>query len=203
MIEVIWVGDNGNNNTIYYREMQVKDTGEIIMNKCECCGVETTNPKYCGRSCAARMNNTKRPKRQLTEMFCKHCGVSIPRSNWKERRTTCNDCDRNKVDWSKVTYGQTKAKRTYQIHSRIRDIARQMYKNSGLPLKCEECGYDKHVIIHHKKPIGEHEDSATITEINRMENLMCLCPNHHWEIHNGIFFRGMAAYLNWIRAMLF
>ena len=42
------------------------------------------------------------------------------------------------------------------------------------------------------KPIGEHEDNTTISEINSMENLMCLCPNHHWEIHDGKFYTGVA-----------
>ena len=157
------------------------------MNKCECCGVETTNPKYCCRSCAGQTNNKKSPKRKLMKVFCKHCGVQIPRVNWKVRRTVCDDCDGNKVDWSKITYGETKSKRTYQIHSRIRDLARKAYGKSGFPLECQTCGYDKHVIIHHKIPIGEHEDNTTIEEINSMKNLMCLCPNHHWEIHNGKF----------------
>ena len=162
------------------------------MNKCECCGVETSNPKYCCRSCAGKMNNKKHPKRKLMENNCKHCGVKIPRANWKVRRTACDSCRGDIVDWTQVTYGETKAKRKYQIHSRVRDLARVAYKRSGKPLACEECGYDTHVVIHHKKPIGEHSDDTSIAEINSMENLMCLCPNHHWEIHNGCFNKGNA-----------
>jgi len=123
----------------------------------------------------------------MLEHYCKECGANIPRATRFVRRTKCDDCSKNNVDWTQVTYGETKAKRNYQVHSRIRDLARATYKKSEKPLACEECGYDTHVVIHHKKAIGEHEDSTTITEINDMENLMCLCPNHHWEIHNGCF----------------
>ena len=162
------------------------------MNKCECCGIETTNPKYCSRSCAATVSNRKSPKRPRLKHYCKHCGVEIPRASHKTRRTACDNCRGDIVDWTQVTYGETKAKRKYQIHSRVRDLARVAYKRSGKPLACEECGYDTHVVIHHKKPIGEHSDDTPIAEINSMENLMCLCPNHHWEIHNGCFNKGNA-----------
>ena len=163
------------------------------MNKCGCCGVETTNPKYCSRSCAAKITNSQSKKRPLKMLYCKTCGINLPRKTHKDvRRRYCDECHPNQRNWNEITYGETKAKRKYQIHSRIRELARTAYRHSGKPSVCEACGYDTHVVIHHKKPIGEHSDDASIAEINSIENLMCLCPNHHWEIHNGCFYKGNA-----------
>lgn len=38
---------------------------------CYHCGAETTNPKYCSKSCAAKQNN-KTPKRKITKK-CSKC----------------------------------------------------------------------------------------------------------------------------------
>ena len=41
------------------------------------CTTLTNNPKYCGRSCAGKVNNHKYPKRGLGERYCKNCGLSL------------------------------------------------------------------------------------------------------------------------------
>jgi len=156
---------------------------------CKHCGKETENPKYCSRSCAAKETN-KTPKRKLLDRVCSDCGTKIDRKDRFDRRTVCDECNRNVVDWTSITYGELTEKRSYQIHSRIRDLARRSYKKTGNKLECQVCGYNKHVVIHHIKPIGEHSNDTPIAEINDIENLMCLCPNHHWEIHNGVFYKG-------------
>lgn len=46
-------------------------------------------------------------------------------------------------------------------------------------MKCAICGYDKHVEIAHIKPVSDFADSCTIAEINSIDNLIALCPNHH------------------------
>lgn len=50
------------------------------MNKCRNCGEETSNPKFCNRSCAAIYNNKKYPKRH-PEGKCKTCGKPISTQN--------------------------------------------------------------------------------------------------------------------------
>lgn len=52
--------------------------------------------------------------------------------------------------------------------------------------KCAVCGYGKHVEIAHIRPISDFPDSATIKEINDLNNVVGLCPNHHWEFDNGL-----------------
>ena len=46
--------------------------------------------------------------------------------------------------------------------------------------------YNKHIEIAHKKAVSDFDDSATIAEINDINNLIALCPNCHWEFDNGL-----------------
>ena len=70
--------------------------------------------------------------------------------------------------------------------SAIRRDAEKVFNNSDKAKKCAICGYDKHVEIAHIKAVSDFEDSAIIAEINSIDNLIALCPNHHWEYDNGI-----------------
>lgn len=56
------------------------------MNKCKNCGKETSNPKFCNKSCAAIYNNKKYPKRH-PEGNCKTCGKPISTQN-----KYCSNC---------------------------------------------------------------------------------------------------------------
>lgn len=78
-------------------------------------------------------------------------------------------------------------RKNYQSYrSSVRKLAEKIYNDSGKPQKCAICGYNKHIEIAHIKAVSEFEDSATIAEINSIDNLIALCPNHHWEYDNGI-----------------
>lgn len=46
-------------------------------------------------------------------------------------------------------------------------------------------GYDKHIEIAHIKAVSDFSDDSLISEINDKNNLVALCPNHHWEFDNG------------------
>ena len=58
------------------------------------------------------------------------------------------------------------------------------FKNSGKPLVCKLCNYEKHVEICHRKSVSDFSDETTVSEINHIDNLVALCPNHHWELDN-------------------
>lgn len=78
-------------------------------------------------------------------------------------------------------------RKNYQSYrSAIRKLAEKIYTDSGQKKVCAICGYDKHAEIAHIKAVSEFDDSATIAEINSLNNLIALCPNHHWEYDNGI-----------------
>lgn len=146
------------------------------------CGKETTNPKYCCRKCATVVNNTLFPKRSKQTHICKHCGKEV-----YGRKTVCDLCNTQVVDWTTVTYLQMSGKRSYQKNSRIRDIARRDYCRSDKPQVCAVCGYTKHFHICHIKPINSFPDDTPVSVINNIDNLIALCPNHHWELDNGLF----------------
>lgn len=38
----------------------------------------------------------------------------------------------------------------------------------------------------HIKAVSEFSDDTLISEINDINNLVGLCPNHHWEYDHGL-----------------
>ena len=151
------------------------------MNHCLNCGRETTNPKYCSRSCAAQSTNRLFPKRTRKVHYCKVCGTQV-----SPRRKYCDACHPQRVDWDEVSLHDLQGKRKYQINSRIRELARTKYLVSDRPQCCAICGYDQHFEVCHIRPISSFSPTATIGEINSLENLIALCPNCHWEFDNGL-----------------
>jgi hypothetical protein len=68
----------------------------------------------------------------------------------------------------------------------IQKGARNKFETSGLPLCCFFCGYDRHVDIAHKRGVMAFPGTAMIDEINDLNNLIPLCPNHHREADSGM-----------------
>ena len=151
--------------------------------QCLECGNQTSNPKFCSRSCSAKYNNTHRTKKQYT---CQQCGMIIGEGYRKfGERKYCDKCGPNYIDWSTITIGELKAKRLYQFHSRIRQLAQKVCSNRSHT--CARCGYNKHVEVCHIKPIKDFNDDTLVSIINNEHNLIELCPNCHWEFDNGLW----------------
>lgn len=51
--------------------------------------------------------------------------------------------------------------------------------------KCSYCDYKNHVDLCHIKDICDFTDDSTLAEINAPDNLIFLCPNHHWNLDHG------------------
>jgi len=66
-----------------------------------------------------------------------------------------------------------------------KDARKVFFSNIAQP-SCIICGYSKHVEVAHKKAVSDFSDDTPVSEINSIENLIALCPNHHWEYDNGI-----------------
>lgn len=128
---------------------------------------------YCSRSCAASKNN-QTPKRIKKVVACSRCGCAVEKSGNK----LCKKCSSDRLD--RIT-SRSKDSLTHPI---IRGNAR-MLACKTFKMKCEVCGYDKHVEVCHRKPVSSFHGGATISEINALDNLVILCPNHHWEFDNG------------------
>lgn len=69
-------------------------------------------------------------------------------------------------------------------YARVRNAARAQYKNLVKNGTCARCGWRYHVEVCHIKPIGAHEETDTVGYVNRMDNIILLCPNCHWLLDN-------------------
>lgn len=65
--------------------------------------------------------------------------------------------------------------------STIQGLAKMTYDKSNRPKKCIICQYEHHYDVAHIKSVSSFSDDALISEINDVNNLIALCPNHHWE----------------------
>ena len=160
--------------------------------KCLHCQIETQNKKYCSRSCAAVVNNTIYPKRELeSQNKCKNCGKKYSRKNKIKQYKLCQECY---FDYKNILFGnKTKLEilkesvnyASKHRYEKIRQHAKRTAKrNNWNTNTCEKCGYDKHTEICHIKPIYEFDDTDLINKINCKENIRFLCPNCHWELDN-------------------
>ena len=61
----------------------------------------------------------------------------------------------------------------------VRASARILLKESGKEYKCDICRFSEHVEVCHIKPISSFPLTAKISEVNSLDNLVYLCPNHH------------------------
>ena len=159
--------------------------------KCLECNLETNNPKFCGRSCAAKYNNKKTPKRK-SKKKCSLCDNYV--KNW--RTTLCifhhTEYIQNRFEYIKEkTLGEYWEKDSLKNlpksskNAHLRLLARSHFKHL-LILPCNNCGYDKHVELCHIKPISSFVDTDKVKDVNCEENLIQLCPNCHWEFDSGL-----------------
>lgn len=150
---------------------------------------------YCSKSCAATINNSKHPKHLPKPRICRSCSSGYVNTGGHTSPYNCVECtekvkqssERNKIK----TLGEIRASMpsTQKGHGRLAAVVRG-YNRSwnadivGLP--CQRCGYAEHTELCHKKAIASFPMSATLGEVNARDNLLVLCPNHHWEFDNGV-----------------
>lgn len=154
------------------------------MKECQSCGALTKNPKFCSRSCSARETNKVPKRKRTTSLYsCAKCEDPIPHT-----RKYCPkpECRPNYVDWTGVTLGEIRRNRKYQLHSRLRQLSRRNYLRSGGPQKCTICDYSKYFEVCHILDMWAMPDQTTAAEACSLENLIALCPNHHWEYDHGL-----------------
>lgn len=160
------------------------------MKNCPTCGNETTNPKFCSRSCSAIFTNKEFPKRK-TKKLCITCNQPV--SSYRNSRCKIHQKEyiETRYDYiQELTLEDYWSKKSLSnLHSssknaHIRLLARSHFKDlKNKP--CSNCGYDKHVELCHIKPIKEFKSDSKIKDINSYSNLIQLCPNCHWEFDNG------------------
>ena len=145
--------------------------------KCLNCLKETPNPKFCSRSCAATYNNRKHPKRK-PEHKCTICGerITAGRSRCSQHRIGRD------MTLAEAIYTQHHRSSAFAlVRSRARKVALQLGRTT-----CQHCGYNLHVEVCHRKPIADFPEDTLLSVVNHPDNLIVLCPNHHWEFDNGL-----------------
>jgi hypothetical protein len=153
----------------------------IAVTECPVCGRKTKNPKFCSRSCAAKVNNFRVPKRRLAGR-CRVCECPIPRRNryCPEHRPDTR-LDRSQPISAVADGSDHPACR----HARLRQDARRQYL-AAFPYECSQCGYSKHIEVCHKRPLASFPLETPISVVNSLDNLLGLCPNCHWEFDHGL-----------------
>lgn len=149
---------------------------------CVQCGIDTLNPRFCSRACAATYNNHHMPKRKKTQKYCKGCGAKS-----RHGCSSCREC-RPRIDHSKRTLAELKnvcgSRNSY--HTLVRQHAQIVANENGKLDKCKVCDYESCVECCHIIPVAKFPLSSSLAEVNDPTNLEGLCPNHHWEFDHGL-----------------
>jgi len=124
--------------------------------------------KFCNRTCAGTFNNKDRKKVKKDKVLKE---PKIP-FKWLINKTKI-EIFTNHKNWQSA-------------RTSIRRHAKFIYDSEVREKICKNCGYNKHIEICHIKSVSSFQDDIKISEINRRENLIALCPNCHWEFDNGI-----------------
>ncbi len=136
--------------------------------------------RFCNQSCGARYNNLV---------------LGLPRHKPKIR--TCSMCR------AAYTYSAVRSNRCIECRPLPRESTLSARKKSGCRIqeirtharlvlfrarerKCEICGYSVRVDCCHIKAVKEFSKDTLLSEINKLENLKALCPNHHVELDLGL-----------------
>lgn len=151
------------------------------MINCLCCGEETTNPKYCSRSCAAKESNQSAPKRKRTAWKtseCRGCGKSF---EYRDSQSSGHYCS-NACQWQHsrrelVEHWKSGKLDACGKNGRLnKGIRKYLIKEANH--QCSKCGWNKVNPVSGKCPLEiDHIDGNA--ENCRPENLRVLCPNCH------------------------
>ena len=162
----------------------------IVCRNCEGCGTLFSRKRSAGegaRFCSRSCSNRKHGENEVVvEKSCIRCHRIKPIGR---RMKMCDDCrvaGSTKSDYKSLTVGDLRDKySTHQFHAKIRGAARAVFRQSGLPMECVNCGYSLHVDICHIKPVASFPPETTIDEVNSLSNLVTLDKRCHWEFDNG------------------
>ena len=161
-------------------------------HNCPNCDKETTNPKFCCRSCSASYTNRLKPPRKRRAKCLKCDNIT---KSWRHRY-----CEEHWVEIQNKKYSTYEDQPLSEYWNRdilknlhassknahIRGHARTKFKDLIIQ-PCANCGYEKHVELCHIKSLSSFTENNTLGEVNHKDNIIQLCPNCHWEFdHNHL-----------------
>lgn len=68
----------------------------------------------------------------------------------------------------------------------VRKHARKTLEESGIIKSCKICSFNTYVEVCHIKAISSFPLDTTLSEVNHIDNLVYLCPNHHILLDKGL-----------------
>lgn len=174
-----------------------------ILKICEFCNNEfltsDSRNKFCSLNCFHK-------KRSIPDHLRKQ-----KEKEWKEnRKKKICTCGKSIISYSTICSSCFKKKRKDQFEQKmniltindcmkiskkysacnkyqnIRNYAQSQMNWNNIKKECKICKYDKHVEACHIKPISSFDKKTVLKEVNSLNNLVYLCPNHHWELDNKI-----------------
>lgn len=126
--------------------------------------------------------------------YCENCKKVIPIPFGKKLSTIkhikcCSKSCAMELRWQKgtVNIGEERSyekKKGEMTANEIRIFAKLFFKKLKID-RCQNCLYHKHIEVCHIKPVRDFPPETLLSEINRAENLIGLCPNCHWEFDHG------------------
>jgi 5-methylcytosine-specific restriction endonuclease McrA len=149
--------------------------------------------KFCSQSCAATYNNSKRVDQ--IKKICPQCENEFFVPPYNRAKKFCGrECYllSEDIKFQKAletkTLANVKKLTSFQTGqwAYVHDNAKRVLSKTDWKWECKNCGYDKHVEVCHVRSIKEFDLTATLAEVNSLDNLMLLCPNCHWEFDHGI-----------------
>jgi hypothetical protein len=155
--------------------------------------IRKTNNNFCSKSCAAKFNNKKYPKRK-PEGKCKQClqEISASRSYCKECRKRRKENAIGLLSYSELPQRIKERKKKSVVEYRRRTKLKAIeYKGGG----CQICGYNKCVaslVFHHLDPSKKdfnisHKNIKSWERIKKeIDKCVLLCQNCHGEVHYNI-----------------
>lgn len=149
----------------------------IHLSTCKVCSIDFTPTKgakgiYCSRKCSNTDLAKRRVQKHQRRTVKQNPKAPSDRKLWDTKTTTLQD-------W-REKYSPS------QYHAKIRGNSRQIYKVEGKPLACAVCGYTNFVDIAHIREVRDFPMGTLISEVNNINNLVALCPNHHHELDGGL-----------------
>jgi len=158
---------------------------------CPNCQKETSNPKFCSRSCAASFTNRLSPKRKLTKK-CSKCDnivrnyrSKLCENHFQEKKLASNEEYKNRTMGYYRSKECLKELHKSSIHAHVRGLCRVWLKHLTKE-SCKNCGYSKHVELCHIKPLASFTDDSLLKDVNSKDNVIPLCRNCHWEFDRGL-----------------
>lgn len=134
--------------------------------RCQFCKKETDNPKFCDKSCAAKLNNRKYPKRTSADNYCLSCNASIAND-----KKYCNQS----CQWDFLFETETRHRVEAGLVSSASTLKNYITRVVGY--KCVRCGNKGE---HLDKPLTLQLDHIDGNSDNNLpQNLRLMCPNCH------------------------